>query len=427
MGLLNRLMNKDLSRFGQEGKEPSSIEENATLSDILEFELQGTNINRDVAEKIAALTEGVNLIADTIASLPVYLYKRGENGDRERVKGDKRVSLLNLESNLYNTAYNTKKMLITDFLLHGNGYIDIKRNEFEEIETLINIPYRDITLNKPIEKNLRKAIYSYNYWGMEKVATHNVLNLVRNPKEFALEGRGLLHEGRAILKNAISLDNYTTTTLENGLFSKAVVEKDTTMTKKSRDSLISMLKRFFSGTKNAGKVIILDDGMKLKTLQLSPADLELLQQKEFTIKDIARLLKLQPSMLGVNNGGMTYSNEKDNQLVFLKNCIAPLLSIIENTFNKYLLKEEEKKAGIYFFEFNTQALLKANPLEEIKAYAEAVKGSLMSPNEARNKFNWGHIDGLDRPLISLAMGVMKEDGEIESHLSRKYKNVKGGD
>ena len=158
--------------------------------------------------------------------------------------------------------------------------------------------------------------------------------------------------------------------------------------------------------------------MKLKTVALTPAEIELLNQKEFTIKDIARILKLQPSMLGVATGGMTYTNEAENQLVFLKNAIQPILILIQNTFNKYLLTEKEKLEG-YFYEFSTQELLKMTPDKELKMWGQAVKDMVMVSNEARAKMNWNSIDGLDRPIINLGYGVLNEDGTITSHKDSK--------
>lgn len=391
-----------------------TVEEQATNDDIIEFSEDNATITRDVAEKIGALNYGVALISETIASLPVYLYKRDENGGRERIN-DYRNKLLNLENSPYSTAYNMKQNLVSDYLYHGNGYLDINRQQDLTIESLIHIPYREITINKSEQINRRETRYSYDYWGMVKIPAHDVLNLSRNTKSGELEGHGILREGSMILGNSYGFEQYTETTIQSGFNVKGVIEKDGTITKPSRDSLMEMLRKFFSGKRNAGKVMILDDGMKFKSISMSPADLELLQQKEFTIKDIARLLKIQPSLLGIAKDSMTYSNEKDNQLQFLKYTIEPLLTIIEQTFNKYLLTEDEKDKG-YFFEFNTQNMLRTSPEDEIKMYAEAVRGSILTADEARQRLNWKPL-GLGKLLIPLSHGFINSDGTITSHKS----------
>lgn len=412
-----------------------TVEENATFDDVVEYGSESIIITRDVAEKIGALNYGVSLISETIASLPVYLYKRDKNGGREKVD-DYRNKLLNLENSDYSTAYNMKRNLVSDYLYHGNGYLDIYRDSDYKIKSLIHIPYNDIQIRKSDSINKREVIYTYDYWGMNNVPSFGVLNLARNTKDCELKGQGLLKEGSLILGNSYGFESFTETTIKSGFNVKGVVEKDGILTKPAKDSLMAMLKKFFSGSRNAGKVLVLDDGMKFKSIAMSPADLELLQQKEFTIKDIARLLKIQPSLLGISNGGMTYSNEKDNQLQFLKYTIEPLLTIIEQTFNKYLLTEAEKSKG-FFFEFNTQNMLRTSPADEIKMYVDAIKGSLLGPNEARQRLNWRPLEGLDRPIIQLSNGMIQEDGSIlslkseqesfETEVIEENTDLKGGD
>lgn len=172
-----------------------------------------------------------------------------------------------------------------------------------------------------------------------------------------------------------------------------------------------MLKRFFSGGKNSGKILILDDGMKFKGLSLSPADMNLLQQKSFTVEDIARLLKMPSYMLGASGSSMVYSNVEQTQLMFLQMTIDPILRLVEDTFNKYLLTEDEKESG-FFFEFSTQNMLRTTPEKEITMYANAVKGSLLTVNEARKKLNWNDLKGMDRPIVMSGTCTINENGEV---------------
>lgn len=358
------------------------------------FSINTKIVTREQAERLAVVNMGVNLIAEAIAEMPIYLYKRDKSGGREKVD-DYRNRLLNMDNGSYSNAYNMKKNLITDYLYHGNGYLDIQRDASFKVKTLIHIPFRDISPLKSTDINKRNASHKFQYWGME-VYPHDVVNLVRNPKYDEITGYGLLGEGRLTLASLMAIEEFMNGNAESGFNAKAVIEKDTVMSKLSIATLRQNISKFFGGAnanKNGG-VLILDDGMKLKQLNQSSKELELLNQKELLIKDVARHLKLPLPLIGIATSGMTYSNEQQLKLTLLKQTLMPIIRNLEETLNKYLLTEKEKDNG-FFFEFQYQDILKVSPQEEMSVYGKAVADRLMSVNEARQRMNLKPKEGHD--------------------------------
>lgn len=400
MSILERLKNT----FSKNSIKESNDEEIIDLSEISAL-MKNKNIliTKDVAMKIVALNNGINLIADTIANLPILLYKKENGGIKESVN-DYRNSLLNLESSKHSTAFNMKKTLVVDYIINGNAYVDIHK-ERGKIKSLINIPKSEIIVQSNGNYNRRNLIYSYNYWGMKR-EFHEVLNMVRNPDENDIEGIGILREGRNVLGVADHLDNYSKNIFSNGFFAKGAIETEKILSKPTRESLQKRIRNFFSGSSNAGKVLILDDGMKYKSLSLNPVDIDFLKQKEFTINDIARLLKLPPNMIGGDNDGFTYKNVQDTQLQYLQITIEPYLTHIENVFNKYLLTEKEKLENL-FFEFDTKSMLRTTPQKQYEMLGNAVNTRILAPNDARFELNLPPVKGGEE-LISINKGTSNE-------------------
>lgn len=408
MKLLDRLRKSNVKEVDISKED---IEEVSSTRDVFDF-LSGSRITKSVAIKIVALNCGINLITDSIANLPIFLYKRDKDGIKETID-DYRNDLLNLENEKHSTAFNMKKCLVTDYILHGNGYLDIWK-ENGKIKSLIHIPVNEISIQTNNSYNRRSIIYSYHYWGMRR-EFHEVLNLVRNPDIDAVEGVGILKEGSEMLRTAKNLDVYSKNVFENGFFAKGIVESDKVLTKPTRESLSNRIKNFFSGSKNAGKIMILDDGMKYKSLGLTPVDIDFLKQKDFTINDIARLLKLPPAMIGGSGNTMTYSNVQDTQLQYLQLAIEPYLTVIENTFNKYLLTEDEKKKG-YFFEFDTKSILRTTPQKQIEMLGSAVNYKILTTNDARRELNYPALPNGDE---------IKYSNQKENNINEI--NLKGGE
>lgn len=238
---LKERMTKSIENFIRFGNNTKSIELDQetlnSLDDIKEdyvtdFKIEGIHLTREVAMKITALNEGINQISDSVASLPVYLYKRSEDGSRQKVN-DKRNKLLNLENSKHSTAFNMKKNLIIDFLFYGNGYLDINKDVKNEIISLMHIPYKDIQLIDVNSINKRYAEYQYSYWGMTN-EFHEVLNLVRNPYRDSLNGVGVLEEGSMALEGATGLDEYSKNVINTGFNARGVIESEKIMSKPSR-------------------------------------------------------------------------------------------------------------------------------------------------------------------------------------------------
>ena len=167
------------------------------------FSINSRKITRCEAEQLPIIGMGVDLIAESIAEMPVYLYKRDTDGSRVKVD-DNRNKLLNMNNGSYSNAFNTIKNLIADYIYHGNGYLDINRDNKNNIISLIHIPYKDISMNKSVDTNQRNARYMYQYWNMN-ASHHNVLNLVRNPKYDQMIGHGILDEGKLILASLMAI------------------------------------------------------------------------------------------------------------------------------------------------------------------------------------------------------------------------------
>lgn len=393
MGLIDRLKNAVAGSNTSNPLDTSDINR-SDAERIIEYAIDaGIKLDYDTAMKICALNNGVTLIAETIASLPLNLYQEQEGTTRKQIK-DKRHNLINLENSVLTTSFNMKKKLIIDYIMRGNGYLDINKSIDGEITSLLNIDESEIVIETNNAINRRDLRIQYDFWGMKR-DYHQVFNLVRNPTVEQYEGVGILTEGAELLGTARGLEEFSFNTVTNGFYAKGVIESDKVVSEPTRKSLRDRLKNFFSGARNSGKVLILDDGMKFKSLSLTPVDIELLKQKEFTINDIARLLNMPPAMIGGTGNSMTYTNVQDTQLQFLQTTIEPYLTIIENTCSKYLLTEKEKSEGFYY-EFDTMSMLRMTPSRQVEMLSRAVGGKqFLTVDEARNQLNYKPVKGGD--------------------------------
>lgn len=350
----------------------------------------GIKITEETAMKIASLHQGINIIADTIASMPVYLHKETD-GFQETLFDDPRCKILSGMANEVLTSFNLKRNLIKDIILYGNAYAKIVR-EGEKI-SLDYLPTEVVTIKKDNSGYYFEIqAYSTSIMGekveAEVVDYYDMVVLIRNPKYNSLKGVGLLEYASNVISMSTHESDYMINLFRNGLSAKAVLTSKTPFRKEVKDQLKKDLQDFYSGYANAGKMMVLEGDIGVVPLSLTPADIKLIENSNFSITEIARFLNIQKHLLNLDRGQGTYSNITQERLMLLQNTLTPYCVAIEEALNQKLLSEEEIEQG-YYFQFNTSDMLKLTPEDNAKYMLELYRDNVVTLEEVRATLNLG--------------------------------------
>ena len=143
----------------------------------------------------------------------------------------------------------------------------------------------------------------------------------------------------------------------------------------------------FSGSRNAGKVAVLEEGMKYTPISISPEQAQFLETRKFQINEIARIFRVPPHMVG-DLEKSSFSNIEQQSLEFVKYTLDPWVIRWEQSLQRTLLSSEEKKR--YYFKFNLEGLLRGDYASRMTGYATARQNGWMSANDIRE------LENLDR-------------------------------
>lgn len=375
---------------GSTNQTQANMEDTTTSGSVSEASSSSSSITEDKAMQIAALYQGVNIISDTIASMPIYLYK-DDNGFQQTFPMDQRSSVLTDMANPTLTAYNLKKNLIKDLILHGNAYAKIVREgdkvSLEYLPTDIVTPKKDSTGYYFQIQSYSTGVMGESVSG-EVVDYGDMLVLIRNPKYNSVVGQGLLTNAADILNVTIEETNYMINLFKNGLSAKAVLNSKTPFKKEVKEQLKADLKNFYSGQSNAGKMMVLEGDISILPLSLTPTDVKLIETKHFSISEIARFLNIPKHMLSLDRQQGTYSNITQERLQLLQNTLTPYVVAVESGINSKLLTEEEKANG-YYFQFNTMEMLKLTPEDQARYMLDLYRENIVTLEEVRSALNLG--------------------------------------
>jgi HK97 family phage portal protein len=99
--------------------------------------------------------------------------------------------------------------------------------------------------------------------------------------------------------------------------------------------LKAQIEEQFSGSRNAGRPMLLEGGLDWKQMGLSPTDMGIIEAKASAARDIALGFGVPPMLLGIP-GDNTYSNYAEARLAFWEDTVLPLLQLILADWNAWL-------------------------------------------------------------------------------------------
>ena len=380
---------------------------NATSGSSYRFFLGGSTSGKTVTERSAmqmtAVYSCVRILAEAIAGLPLHLYTYKEDGGKEKAIGHPLYLLLHDEPNPEMSSFVFRETLMTHLLLWGNAYAQIIRNGKGEVVALYPLMPNRMTVDRDSSGQL---FYSYQMNNSD-APTMKAGAVILKPSD-VLHIPGLGFDGLvgyspiAMAKNAIGLaiatEEYGAKFFANGATPGGLLEYPGTV--KDPDRVRESWNKGFSGSQNAGKVAILEEGMKYTPISIAPEQAQFLETRKFQINEIARIFRVPPHMVG-DLEKSSFSNIEQQSLEFVKYTLDPWVVRWEQSLSRALFTPEEKKK--YFFKFNVEGLLRGDYQSRMNGYATARQNGWMSANDIRELENLDRIpaeEGGDLYLIN---------------------------
>ena len=358
-----------------------SIEANQDITDdlLLKSILSENTIGKAEALNIPAVARCVNLISDTVAMIPIKLYKEEMvNGKRKTVEiEDSRCDLFNLDTKDTLDGVQFKRALVRDYLLDGNAYAYINKRR-NLVKSLHYVDCDHVLINQnfdPIFKDYNITVYGKTYKPYEFL---KILRATRN----GARGIGIIEENQELLKAAYLTLKFEQSLVSTGGSKKGFIKAEKKITKEAMDSLKRAWRELYCNTEN--NVIVLNDNLDFKEASSTSTEMQLNENKT----------SLNNSILDIFNIPVNFNWE-----TFIKTAIMPILTTIECALNRDLLLEKEKwgrqpsarmgtpceqsERGVFYFAFDTKEITKGDIKTRFEAYKTVLDANLMQIDECR--------------------------------------------
>ena len=353
--------------------------------------------------RTSAVWACVRIIADTVASLPLVLYRRRADGSRERAVSHPLYTLLHDQPNPLMTAYEARWAMVAQLALRGNAYAEIQRDGAGRVVALwpLLADYMHIEM---VGDSLR-YVYAPPNRSAAALPPADVWHL----RMFSLNGLvGLspIEHARRAIELAGATEEFGLRFFRQGANPRLALKHPGRLSPEAAQRLRESWSAAYGGMTQAHRVAILEEGMTIERITIAPEEAQFLQTRKMQVEEIARIYRIPPHMLGMLERA-THANIEYQQIEFVTQSLRPWLVCIEQGVSRLLRVDERAN---YYAEHLVDGLLRGDIGARYRAYSTAIQWGWMSVNEVRMRENMDAIVGGDAHLRPLNMTTVR-DGE----------------
>jgi HK97 family phage portal protein len=340
----------------------------------------GLDVTGDGAMRQTAVFACVRVLSETIASLPLILYKRGQDDSKEPARDHYLYPMLHDTPNNFQTALEFFEMAVGHLCLRGNSYSFLERDGRNQIRRIVPF-HPDRITPKLVDASRQILAYEYtddtgkrtlydaeDIWHLRGLSSDGFIGI--SPVEMAR---------RAIYLAAVAED-HGATYFANGARASGIAKLPGILKADAKLRLQESLQKAMSGD-NKFKVVVFEQGLDWTQLSLTNEDSQYLETRAFQVEEIARIFRVPAILIGHPDKSSTYASAEQFMMSFVVHTLRPWLVRIEQSINKYLLTDQER--NLYFARFKLDALLRGDIVSRYAAYAVARQNKWMSANEIR--------------------------------------------
>lgn len=371
----------------------------------------GVRVNEDTALRSTAVFACVKILAETVASLPLPVYRRLEGGGKERATRHYLYRLLHDLPNPELTSFEMREVLQGHLGLRGNAYCQIVRDRLDRPAELWPLPPQRMSV-KRVNRELQYRLQLDD--GMSRVFTSRDIWHIKAFSRDGVTGLAPIGQAREAIGLALATEEFGSRFFGSGTNIGGIAKHPGKLTEQGSKNLRESINETYGGLGKSHRVMLLEEGMEFEKVGIPPEDAQFLETRKFQLNEIARIYRIPPHMIG-DLDRATFSNIEQQSIDFVVNTIRPWLVRWEQSITKALIPEEEQ--GVYFAEFLVDGLLRGDIKSRYEAYAVGRQNGWLSADDIRELENMNPLpDGQGKVyLVPLNMVPAQQviDGTVD--------------
>lgn len=339
----------------------------------------GIHINAKNALQTTAVFACVRLLSESIASLPLFLYRKTETG-KEKATDNPLYGVLHDVPNPETDSFQFWQAFVANMLVYGRGYAEVVRNGSGQVVQMWNIttPYVRVQRNSDTQEleylvtpsgkeqfTLRKdQIFRVDWFSMDSLNAYKPLELAQN-------AIGLSE----------AAEEFASDYFKNGVNVGGIIEYPDAMGEDQAEQFRKDTRTAYEGLSNSARLMFLEQGSKFQKVTNTPEESQMLETRKFQVEEVARFYNVPLHMIG-DLEHATFSNIEQMSLNYVIYSLRPDLVRIERAIIAQLLTPFDRQT--LFTKFSADALLRGDYLSRMKGYALGKQNGWLSTNDIHN-------------------------------------------
>lgn len=344
----------------------------------------GRFISPEEARSAPTVHSCVSLISQSIARMEWCVYSN-VGGVDQKVYGHPLYDLLNRAPANYMGAMTWRQSMLLDCLLYGNAYSFIERDASGRVVALHKL--RPDLMD--VQRVDREVVYRYSGGdsGQFTSPAYDIFHLIGSSAD-GLLGDSAINLCRQIIGVELESEAYVANFFRNGARPAGVLEVTGVLTPEAFTRLKDSWSATQGGSRNAGRVAILESGYKFTPISVDPDDAQLIELRRYCREQISAAFGVPARMVG-DSAAQSYASAEQSDIEFTKHTLGAWAARLEEEVAlKLISRGEQIKTKISFDE-----LVRGDLVARFSAYSTALASGFLSINEVRAREGAPPVEG----------------------------------
>lgn len=332
--------------------------------------------------------------SNSIHATPVYRACSLISNDVARTKASvsvPSVDVLLRNPNRWQSGFEFRRSMTLQAALWGNAFALINRTRSGELIELVPLNIESVSLDLSGDE----PRYRTSQYGTLPLSS---LFHLRTVGFNGLWGESPVRLCNTALTIAAAQEKSQLKAMQNGGQAKLAFFTDKVINPQARQKIIEQYMAEHQGSENAGKPLVLQDGLKVQNIASTVTDSAMDSARQYSIEDVSRIYGV-PSHMLMSTQGTAYGSLEWSGRAYLDGCLSAWFASWESEILAKLATPFDDCS------FDTDYLVKPTLAEQMAALRTGVESGVITRNEARAWLDLEPLPGLDKPIVAKNMGT----------------------